>query len=159
MRSSTRHEAELAGLRAVAVFEALKGAIVLIAGFGLTRLVHRDVAHAAHALIDRLHLDATRKFPHIFLQLAANLTDAQLWALAALALTYALLRFAEAYGLWHERSWGEWIAAVSGAIYVPVEIYELMHRVTWVRVGALLLNAAVVIYMCYMLWRGAPRSA
>jgi uncharacterized membrane protein (DUF2068 family) len=120
--------------------------------------VHRDVAFAAHALIDRLHLDATRKFPHIFLQLAENLTDAQLWGLAALALAYALLRFTEAYGLWHERSWGEWIAAVSGTIYVPVEIYELTHRVTWVRVGALLLNAAVVIYMCYMLWRGAARS-
>lgn len=140
------------------MFEALKGVIVFIAGFGLMRLVHRDVAHAAHALIDRLHLDASRKFPHIFLQLAENLSDAQLWGLAALALSYALLRFAEAYGLWHERSWGEWIAAVSGVIYVPLEIYELMHRVTWVRVGALILNAAVVGYMCYMLWRGAPRS-
>ena len=158
MRSSTRHEAELAGLRAVAVFEALKGAIVLLAGFGLTRLVHRDVAHAAHALIDRLHLDATRKFPHIFLRLAENLTDGQLWGLAALALAYALLRFAEAYGLWRERRWGEWIAAVSGGIYVPLEIYELAQRVTWVRVGALLLNATVVTYMCYMLWRGTPRS-
>ena len=158
MRSSTRHEAELAGLRAVAVVEALKGVIALLAGFGLTRLVHRDVAHAAHALIDRLHLDATRKFPHIFLQLAENTTDAQLWGLAALALAYALLRFAEAYGLWRERTWGEWIAAVSGAIYVPVEIYELARSVTWIRVCALILNAGVVAYMCYMLWRGAPRS-
>jgi uncharacterized membrane protein (DUF2068 family) len=116
------------------------------------------VAHAAHALIDRLHLDATRKFPHIFLQLAENLNDAQLWGLAALALAYALLRFAEAYGLWFQRRWGEWIAAVSGAIYVPVELYELTRGVTWVRVAALILNAAVVGYMCYMLWRGAPRS-
>ncbi|HZS69702.1 MAG TPA: DUF2127 domain-containing protein [Burkholderiales bacterium] len=145
-------------MRAVAVFEALKGALALLAGFGLTRLLHRDVAHAAHALIDRLHLDATRKFPHIFLQLAENLNDAQLWGLAALALAYALLRFAEAYGLWFQRRWGEWIAAVSGAIYVPVELYELTRGVTWVRVAALILNAAVVGYMCYMLWRGAPRS-
>jgi len=158
MRSSTRHKAERAGLRAVAVFEALKGAIVLVAGFGLTRLVHRDVEHAAEALIDRLHLDAAKKFPHIFLQLAANVTDAQLWGLAALALTYALLRLAEAYGLWRGRSWGQWIAAVSGAIYVPVEIYELMRSVTWLKVGALLLNAAVVMYMCYTLWRRVPRS-
>jgi len=158
MRSSTRHKAERAGLRAVAVFEALKGAIVLVAGFGLTRLVHRDVEHAAEALIGRLHLDAAKKFPHIFLQLAANVTDAQLWGLAALALTYALLRLAEAYGLWRGRSWGQWIAAVSGAIYVPVEIYELMRSVTWLKVGALLLNAAVVMYMCYTLWRRVPRS-
>jgi len=142
----------------VAVFEALKGAIVFVAGFGLTRLVHRDVAHAAHALIDRLHLDAARKFPHIFLQLAANLSDAQLWGLAVLALAYALLRFAEAYGLWFQRRWGEWVAAVSGGIYVPVELYELARGVTWIKLAALLLNAAVVAYMCYMLWRGAPRS-
>lgn len=120
--------------------------------------MHRDVAHAAHALIDRLHLDASRKFPHIFLQLAANISDAQLWALAALALAYALLRFAEAYGLWRERRWGEWIAAVSGGIYVPVEIYELTRSVTWIKLGALILNAAVVAYMWYMLWRGTPRS-
>jgi uncharacterized membrane protein (DUF2068 family) len=158
MRSSTRREAELAGLRAVAVFEALKGAIVLVAGFGLMRLVHRDVAHAAEALIDRLHLNAAKKFPQIFLQLAANITDVQLWGLAALALAYALLRFAEAYGLWFQRRWGAWIAAVSGGIYVPVEIYELARGVTWVKVSALVLNAAVVAYMCYMLWRGSPRS-
>ena len=132
---------------------------MLAAGFGLMRLVHRDVAYASHALIDRLHLDAARKFPHIFLQLAENLTDAQLWGLAALALAYALLRFAEAYGLWRGRSWGQWIAAVSGAIYVPVEIYELMRSVTWIKVSALLLNVAVVVYMCYTLWRKAPRSS
>jgi uncharacterized membrane protein (DUF2068 family) len=120
--------------------------------------VHRNVEHAAEALIDRLHLNAAKKFPHIFLQLAANITDAQLWALAALAVAYALLRFAEAYGLWRGRSWGQWIAAVSGGIYVPVEIYELARGVSWIKVGALVLNAAVVIYMCYMLWRGAARS-
>lgn len=131
---------------------------MLIAGFGLMRLVHRDVAYAAHALIDRLHLDAARKFPHIFLQLAENINDAQLWGLAGLALAYALLRFAEAYGLWRGRSWGQWIAAVSGAIYVPVEIYELARGVSWIKVVALVLNAAVVMYMCYTLWRGAPRS-
>jgi uncharacterized membrane protein (DUF2068 family) len=140
------------------VFEALKGALALLAGFGLTRLLHRDVAHAAHALIDRLHLDATRKFPHIFLQLAENLNDALLWGLAALALAYALLRFAEAYGLWFQRRWGQWIAAVAGGIYVPVEIYELTRSVTWIKLSALLLNGAVVVYMCYTLWRRAPRS-
>src|SRR5262249_8797086 len=156
--SSTRHGAELAGLRAVAVLETLKGAIVLLAGFGLMRLLHRDVAFAAHALIDRLHLDATRRFPHIFLQLAENLNDAQLWGLAALFLAYALLGFAEAYGLWFQHRWGQWIAALSGGIYVPVEIYELTRSITWIKVSALLLNAAVVVYMCYTLWRRAPRS-
>jgi uncharacterized membrane protein (DUF2068 family) len=131
---------------------------VLVAGFGLARLIGHDVQTAAEELVDRLHLDAAKKYPRIFLDLAANATDAQLWGLAALAMTYALLRFAEAYGLWFRRRWGEWLAALSGGIYVPVEIYELARGFSWIKVGALGLNAAVVTYMCYMLWRGAPRS-
>ena len=44
------------GLRAVAAFEAVKGAIVLIAGFGLARLIDTDLQQAAENLVDRLHL-------------------------------------------------------------------------------------------------------
>ncbi len=146
------------GLRAIALFEAAKGALVLVAGFGLARLVHRDVQHVAEELVDRLHLDPAKRYPRIFIDLAANLSDAQLWALAAFATAYAALRFAEAYGLWFGRRWGEWIAAVSGGIYVPVEIYELSRGASWIKLGALLLNAAVVGYMCYILWRGGRRQ-
>ena len=143
------------GLRAVAAFEAVKGAIVLIAGFGLARLIDRDLQQAAENLVDRLHLDPAKKFPRIFLDLAANASDAQLWGLAALAMTYAALRFAEAYGLWFERRWGEWIAAVSGGIYVPVELYELSHRFSAIKLAALVLNGFVVAYMVHLLRRRA----
>ncbi|HYT47134.1 MAG TPA: DUF2127 domain-containing protein [Burkholderiales bacterium] len=146
------------GLRAIALFEAAKGALVLIAGFGLAALVHRDAQHIAERLVHRLHLDAAKRYPRIFLDLMSNVSDAQLWALAALAAVYAVLRFAEAYGLWFGRRWGEWIAAVSGGIYVPVELYELSRGVSWIKLGALLLNTAVVGYMCYILWRGARRQ-
>ena len=143
------------GLRAVAAFEAVKGAIVLIAGFGLARLIDTDLQQAAENLVDRLHLDPAKKFPRIFLDLAANASDAQLWGLAALAMTYAALRFAEAYGLWFERRWGEWIAAVSGGIYVPVELYELSHGFSAIKLAALVLNGFVVAYMVHLLRRRA----
>ena len=101
----------------------------------------------------RLHLDAAKRFPRIFLDLANHLSDAQLWALAALAMTYSIVRFAEAYGLWFERRWGEWIAALSGGIYVPVEIYELSRGYSMVKLAALILNTLVVAYMCFLLLR------
>jgi len=137
----------------VAAFEALKGVIVLVAGFGLARLIHGDVQQAAEDLVDRLHLDPAKKYPRIFLDLAANLSDGQLWALAALAMVYATLRFAEAYGLWFARRWGEWVAALTGGIYVPVEIYELSRGFSVLKLGALILNAVVVAYMCHLLLR------
>lgn len=141
------------GLRAVAAFEALKGAIVLIAGFGLARLIRGDVQQAAEDLVERLHLDPAKKFPRIFLDLAANLSDGQLWALAALAMAYAALRFVEAYGLWFARRWGEWVAVLSGGIYVPVEIYELSRGFSAIKLAALVLNALVVAYMWHLLRR------
>ena len=128
---------------------------MLIAGFGLARLIDRDLQQAAENLVDRLHLDPAKKFPRIFLDLAANASDAQLWGLAALAMTYAALRFAEAYGLWFERRWGEWIAAVSGGIYVPVELYELSRGFSAIKLTALVLNALVVAYMSHLLRRRA----
>ena len=87
------------GLRAVALFEALKGMIVLVAGFGLARAIGGDVGEFAEHLVHRLHLNAAKRFPRIFLDLANNLSDGQLWALAALALAYSMLRLAESYGL------------------------------------------------------------
>lgn len=126
---------------------------MLIAGFGLARAIGGDAGEFAEHLVHRLHLNAAKRFPRIFIDLANNLSDAQLWALAALALTYSLFRFAEAYGLWLGRRWGEWVAAVSGGIYVPVEIYELTRGISAVKVAALILNALIVAYMCYLLLR------
>jgi ATP/maltotriose-dependent transcriptional regulator MalT len=44
---------------------------------------------------------------------------------------------AEAYGLWRERHWAEWLAAVSATIYIPVEIHEIVKHPSWREVLAL----------------------
>ena len=64
-----------------------------------------------------------------------------------------MLRLAEAYGLWFGRRWAEWIAALSGGVYVPVEIYELARGYSTVKLSALFLNALVVAYMGFLLLR------
>src|SRR5580765_6976102 len=91
------------GLRVVALFEGAKGLLVLAAGFGLLSLVHRDVHELAARLIERMHLNPASRYPRIFIDAADRLTDARLWMLAGMALTYAICRGAEAYGLWRER--------------------------------------------------------
>ena len=66
--------------------------------------------------------------PHwaqLFLDFADDITDARLWAAAQLAFAYSTLRFIEAYGLWKQRTWAEWVAFGSGALLIPLEIREL----------------------------------
>jgi uncharacterized membrane protein (DUF2068 family) len=60
------------------------------------------------------------------------------------------------FGLWRGRRWAEWFAAVSGGIYIPFELYELFQGVTWLSVGALLVNVFVVGLMINALLRARP---
>jgi uncharacterized membrane protein (DUF2068 family) len=140
-------------VRAVALFEAAKGTLVLLTGFGALSLIHHDAQRIAEQLVGHLHLNPAKHYPRIFIDTAANLTDVRLWRLATLAATYGLIRFVEAYGLWVGRRWAEWFAAVSGGIYIPFEIYELLQRVTWLAIGALVANVLIVVLMIHALLR------
>jgi uncharacterized membrane protein (DUF2068 family) len=154
-----------AGLRTIAGYEAAKGAIVLLAGLGLLGLIHRDVQEAGEELVRHFHLSPSARYPRIFLELTAKVTDGWLWTLALGSMLYSLLRFVEAYGLWRGKAWAEWLAAISGAIYVPFEIVELAKKVTALRIASLLVNMVVVVYMLSLLRRrprveaGAPTSS
>ncbi len=140
-------------MQAVALMEALKGIIVLSAGFGLLALVHRDVAHIAVSLVTRLHIDPSGHYAGIFLHAATQLTDAWLWFGAALAALYSALRIAEGYGLWFERRWGEWLGVASGSIYLPFEVYELWNQPGAVKATTLTINLTVVAYLALRLRR------
>ena len=140
-------------LRTVALIEAAKGGLVLLAGCGLLTMLHRDAEMIATELIEHLHLNPSRKFPCILVDVASHVTDAKLWFFAVLALIYSAFRLIEGYGLWRERAWAEWIALVSGAVYLLPEIYGLMHKFTWVRIAVLLVNLLVVVVIAHVLWR------
>ena len=135
------------GMRVVAMFEALKGALVLIAGFGLLSLLHRDLQDTAENIVRHIHLNPARHYPRVFIEAAAHVDDARLRMLAALAFLYSAVRLVEAYGLWRMQAWAEWFAILSGAVYLPIEAYKLFERPTWIKGMVLLVNAAIVAYL------------
>lgn len=151
MASPAAPHAHHKGLRTIALLEAAKGAIVLVIGFGLLSFLGRDADAFAEHLVNRLHLNPAHHYPHVFIQAMADVTDSGLWMLAGLAAVYSIVRFVEAYGLWYHRRWAEWLAALSGGVYVPVEIYEIAHRASWLKIGALVVNLAIVAYMVWLL--------
>jgi len=138
-----------AGLRAVAIFEALKGAAVLLLGITLLA-VHQHAEDFAASLLFHLHIDPDRRLAHVLMDAATRLSDARLLTIAAAALTYCAVRWVEAWGLWNRRIWAEWFALLSGALYLPWEILKIAERVTWERVGVLVINVAIILYMLYI---------
>ena len=131
-------------VRGVALFEATKGLLVLLVGFDLLRPFHHDVEFNAEEIVRHMHMNPASHFPHIFVEATSRFEGMSLVPLALGAAGYALVRFVEAYGLWRQRTWAEWFAAASGAVYIPFEIRHLVlhhHRL----LTALILAANLVI--------------
>jgi uncharacterized membrane protein (DUF2068 family) len=85
------------------------------------------VLHAVHHLFDIRHGTLTK----IGLVVAA----------------YAALEGAEAIGLWFQRRWAEYLTFIATTALLPVEIYELSHKLSPLKVVTFLLNVAVVVYL------------
>lgn len=135
------------GIHLIAIFEAVKGVIGLIAGFGILSLMNRNIIEFAEDLVGFLHLNSEGRLAHGIVETVTKLDSSNIKLFFFLSLIYATVRFVEAYGLWRLRAWAEWFAIISGAIYIPIEIYELIHKPTFVRAGILIFNIAIVIYL------------
>jgi uncharacterized membrane protein (DUF2068 family) len=147
------------GLRIVSAFEAIKGLLVLLAGFGLLAYLHRDLHINAERLVRHFHLNPASHYPQIFVDLANHTTDRSLWLLALAALLYSAVRFIEAYGLWQQRPWAEWFGAIMSGLYVPIEILELLRKVAWPAVSLLIVNVAIVGYLSSLLYKSKRKRS
>ena len=108
--------------------EFIKGLLVLAAALGVAFFV--DANDVAEWFLQLLHISPDRHFAQLLLRAAGRLSDAKVWVVVTVACAYSGLRFVEAYGLWRARAWAEWVALVSGMLYLPFEIRLLVHRVS-----------------------------
>jgi uncharacterized membrane protein (DUF2068 family) len=143
------------GLRGVALFEAGKGGLAVLAAIWIFTLRHKDMKDVAERLLavlhKVLHINPDRHFFQLIQRSMGGLTHSGLHVIALLVLFYAAIRFVEATGLWLEKEWAEWFALLSGALYTPFLIYELARRPTGVKWLGLVLNLLIVLYLAWLL--------
>jgi uncharacterized membrane protein (DUF2068 family) len=68
---------------------------------------------------------------------------------AAGLLAYGLLQLVEGLGLWLLKRWGEYVAVVATSAFLPLEVYELTHKISWLKVAALVINLVAVVYLVW----------
>src|SRR3954447_4257166 len=61
--------------------------------------------------------------------------------------TYAALEGAEAVGLWFQKRWAEYLTFIATVALLPLELYELAHKVSPFKIVALIVNIAIVVYL------------
>jgi Predicted membrane protein len=137
-------------LRGIAIFEAFKGLIVLFAGLGLLNYLHTDLQVVLDHFLTMLGMSHGPQ-DHLYIRdLLRGLTETNLIWIAIAAMAYAAIRLVEAYGLWHSYTWAKWLGIVSGAIYLPYEFYKLVESFSFEKVGIIVINLLIVLYLIYV---------
>ncbi len=75
-------------------------------------------------------------------------TDPRILAYLAIGCAaYAVVEVIEGVGLWLVKRWGEYFAMIVTSIGLPYEIYDLVNKVTALRLVAFLINLGLVLYL------------
>jgi uncharacterized membrane protein (DUF2068 family) len=139
------------GLAAIAVFKLVKGMLLLLVGLGLLKLMHADIATLFSRLIEALHLNADSRIIHALVLKVDALQPHSVLVAALVSLGYAGMLLLEGIGLWLERSWAAYLTVISTSLLLPFELYEVIDRVSMIRVGVLVLNLVIVLYLLIQL--------
>jgi uncharacterized membrane protein (DUF2068 family) len=137
-------------LLAIAVFKFIKGAVLLALALGALSFLHKDVASEVEHWLDQLRIDPDNQFIGALLSKLQLVHTKELKELSALGAAYAGLFLIEGTGLLFRKRWAEWLTIVATSSLMPLELYELIKQFTAVRLLALLVNAAVVLFLIYL---------
>jgi uncharacterized membrane protein (DUF2068 family) len=134
-------------LALIAFFKVVKALMLVAGGLAALELLHPSVADRVWSWVAQLPSDAERRLLVRGLSLVTRSGAGHLHAIAFAAFAYAALFFVEGIGLFLQKRWAEWLTIVATASLIPIEIYELLHRATAMKIAVLAINIAVVIYL------------
>jgi uncharacterized membrane protein (DUF2068 family) len=140
-------------LKLIAVERTVRGLLLIAAGIYLLFHLHTDFGKKADSIIRAVELDPRRHFLHRIVIELHHLHASEIRIIAVGALGYGALELVEGVGLWLDQLWAEYLTVVATSLLIPVEIYELVRHPSIWKAGGLAVNAAIVAYLVFGLWR------
>jgi uncharacterized membrane protein (DUF2068 family) len=131
----------------IGVFKLVKAILLIAAGIGAIRLLHKDVADTVIHWTRVLRVDPDNRFLHGTLTRVFRVTPQQLKELSVGTFIYAGLFATEGTGLLLRKRWAEYFTLVTTGGFIPLEIYELVHRFTVAKVVITVINVLIVWYL------------
>ena len=131
----------------ISIEKTIKAVVLIIVGFKLLTLVNQDIHAWASDFVTRHGIDIGNRFVHAALERLVGVTSSQIVTFSVVAFVYSGVLLVEAIGLWLQKRWAEYLTAISTALLLPLEIYEIYERFTWVRIAILVINLFIVWYL------------
>lgn len=135
------------GIILIGLFKLVKATLLIVVGIGALNLLHKDVADTVTHWVGVMRVDPDNRFIHRVLTRIFAVTPAQLKTLSVGTFFYAALLLTEGIGLLLQKHWAEYFTVITTAALVPLEVYELIERLTIAKVVILAVNLAIVWYL------------
>jgi len=117
-------------LYVIIAIKLLKGLLFVTLAILAYTLSDNDLPAEYRHFLQHLRVNPERQFWTDLAVQVGRLTEANvLWA-AAGTLVYSLFSLVEGVGLMFRVSWAGWLAIGESAFFIPIEIYDLVHRTT-----------------------------
>lgn len=139
-------------IRLIGLFKLVKALMLVAVGVGaLSMHHHRDGAVGAwiHALL----FDPHGRYVHRVVEKISGLDTRQLAGIAIGSLIYAAVFTIEGIGLLLRKGWAEVLTVIITMSFIPLEVYELIEHQSWMKIGVIIVNIAIVIYLVLRLRR------
>jgi uncharacterized membrane protein (DUF2068 family) len=143
----------------IALYKAAQALLFAAVGFGALRLLHQDVGDVLSDLATALRFSPESRLVNFIVEQASFLDDALLRRIGVLAFSYSAISLIEGIGLYLEKAWAEILTLLITASFLPWEIFEVISRITWVRVSLLIVNSLVLLYLLKVIADRRGRSA
>jgi uncharacterized membrane protein (DUF2068 family) len=141
------------GFTVIGAFKLASAVLLAAAGFGIFRLLGRDLGEALEGFVSRLHLDPESRYIHAAISWASGIDPKHLEAIACGTFCYAALHLVEGVGLLLQRRWAGYLTIVATGLLIPFEVDEVVKRITWAKAAVLVLNAGIVAYLIWKQWQ------
>ncbi len=145
-------------LRALAIERWVRGTILGLLGVAVFKLKTTQVSLQSLFEKDLKTLDPFFRQIHFKVSDSTTITSIQkilhaksstLNLIAIGLILYAALQIVEGIGLWSLKRWGEYVAVVGTTAFIPLEIYELTDKISWLKIVVLIINVAAVLYLLF----------
>jgi uncharacterized membrane protein (DUF2068 family) len=154
-RASLHHDS---GLLAIGLLKLVEAVFFFLVGVGAIHFIHRDLGDAALRIAEKLRMDPDGRLVSWMLDHLDAITAHRLRQIGVATFLYAGLRVAEGIGLVLEKAWAEYLTVGATLAFLPWEVYEIVRRPHWARVGLLLVNLGVLAYLLWWLRRNRVGS-
>ena len=134
-------------LQLIVLEKTFLGLLWIFLSAGILTLIHEDLQLFTMQVGEVLRLEPDNRFLVLVAENVVNTKASTIIGVSILGFSYSALNLVEGYGLWKRYRWAEYLTVIATALFIPFEIVAVVEEVTLLRVGVLVINILIVVFL------------